>query len=106
MNGANIIKPSLTVLDPGQINQVHEYSLQILASTGVRVDSAKARQLFAQAIGPKAVDGDHVTIPSELVEWALQVAPSTVDVYDRNGSLVFSLWNRCYRSLLSGPRDR
>ena len=94
MSGANIIKPSLTVLDPGQIKQVHDYSLQILATTGVRVDSAKARQLFARAIGPKAVDGDRVRIPSELVEWALQVAPSSVDVYDRNGSFVFSLPDR------------
>ncbi|MHC4459534.1 MAG: trimethylamine methyltransferase family protein, partial [Planctomycetota bacterium] len=91
MNGANIIKPSLTVLDPGQIKQVHEYSLQILAAIGVRVDSAKARQLFTRAIGPKAVHGDRVSIPSKLVEWALQVAPSSVDVYDRNGSFVFSL---------------
>jgi trimethylamine--corrinoid protein Co-methyltransferase len=94
MNPANIIKPSLTLLDPGQTEQVHEYSLKILATTGVRVDSAKARQLFAQAIGPKAVSGDSVSIPSELVEWALQVAPSSVDVYDRNGSLVFSLPDR------------
>jgi trimethylamine:corrinoid methyltransferase-like protein len=100
MNGTNIIKPSLTVLDPGQIKQVHEYSLQILATTGVRVDSAKARQLFARVIGPKAVDGDRVSIPSKLVEWALQVAPSSVDVYDRNGSFVFSLPD------LSRPRDR
>ncbi len=94
MNGANIIKPSLTVLDPGQIKQVHEYSLQILATTGVRVDSAKARQLFSRAIGPKAADGDRVRIPSKLVEWALQVAPSSVDIYDRNGSFVFSLPDR------------
>lgn len=94
MNGANIIKPRLTVLDPGQKKQVHDYSLQILATTGVRVDSAKARQLFAQAIGLKAVDGDRVSIPSKLVEWALQVAPSSVDVYDRNGSFVFSLPDR------------
>ncbi len=94
MNGANIIKLRLTVLDPEQKKQVHDYSLQILATTGVRVDSAKARQLFAQAIGLKAVDGDRVSIPSKLVEWALQVAPSSVDVYDRNGSFVFSLPDR------------
>jgi trimethylamine--corrinoid protein Co-methyltransferase len=94
MNGASIIKPSLTVLDPGQIKQVHEYSLEILATTGVRIDSPKACQLFAQAIGPKAIDGDLVRIPSELVEWALQVAPSSVDVYDRSGSFVFSLPDR------------
>ena len=94
MKGNNIVKPSLTVLDSGKIKQVNEYSLQILATTGVRVDSADARQLFARAIGLKAVDGDRVRIPSKMIEWALQVAPSSVDVYDRNGSFVFSLPDR------------
>ena len=94
MNGANIIKPSLRVLDPEQIKQVHDYSLQILETTGVRVDSAKACQLFARAMGSKAVAGDRVRIPSKLIEWALQAAPSSVDVYDRHGSFVFNLPDR------------
>ena len=91
MTNVNIIKPSLTVLDPGQIEQVHEYSLEILSTTGVRVDSPEARQLFSRAMGRETVDGDQVRITSDLVEWAIQVAPSSVDVYDRQGALVFSL---------------
>ena len=94
MTSTNIIRPSLTVLDPGQIERVHEYSLQILATTGVRVDSPEALQLFSQTVGPAAVADGHVRIPSDLVDWALQVAPSSVDVYDRQGAFVFSLPGR------------
>ena len=94
MKGTTIVKPNLTVLNPEQIEQVHEYSLQILETTGVRVDSPKARRLLARAIGSEAIDGDRVCLPSELIDWALQAAPSSVDVYDRTGSHVFSLPGR------------
>lgn len=84
------IRPKITLLSEEQISQVHQYSLDILSSVGVRVDSEKARTIYAQAIGRPA-DGDRVTIPSDLVEWALQAAPSTIDVYDRLGNLAFCL---------------
>jgi trimethylamine--corrinoid protein Co-methyltransferase len=94
MTKANIVKPKLTVLDSEQIQQVHDYSLQILSTTGVRVDSEKARQLFARAIGAQPGDDNRVRIPDQLVEWALQAAPSTIDIYDRNGTFVFRLPDR------------
>lgn len=92
MNQTNVARPKLTVLRQGQIEQIHHYSLQVLSSTGVRVDSEQARQLFAQAGAPLA--GGRVRIPHELVEWALKVAPSSVDVYDRIGNLAFRLPGR------------
>ena len=91
MKKANIVHPGITLLDPKQIKKVHEYSLQILSSVGLRVDSPEAQKLFARAIGSQAVDGDRVRIPPDLVEWAIQTAPSRIDVYDRNGSLAFRL---------------
>jgi trimethylamine--corrinoid protein Co-methyltransferase len=91
MSAINIIRPRLTVLDPEQIEQVHEYSLQILSSAGVRVDSAQAREILIRAAGASAVDGDRVRIPRELVEWALATAPSMVEVYDRLGNPAFHL---------------
>jgi trimethylamine--corrinoid protein Co-methyltransferase len=84
------IRPKITLLSEEQISQVHQYSLDILSSVGVRVDSEKARAIYARAIGRPA-DGDRVTIPSDLVEWALQAAPSTINVYDRLGNLAFCL---------------
>ncbi len=86
-----LVQPRLTVLTEAQIEQVHACSLHILSTVGVRVDSERARRKLARAAGAMAVDGDRVRIPPELVEWALQVAPSTVDVYDRTGCHAFRL---------------
>ena len=81
--------PVITVLTRDQIEKIHYYSLEILATTGIRVDSTRARKLFAKALGGS--DGDRVVrIPAELVERALKTAPSTVDIYDRTGSIPVS----------------
>ena len=91
MTEASTVQPQLSVLTPGQIAQVHDHSLRILQTVGVRVDSAPARKLFAAAIGGSASDGDRVRIPADLVEWALQAAPSSLEVYDRRGEHAFQL---------------
>jgi trimethylamine--corrinoid protein Co-methyltransferase len=87
----NVVKPSLGVLDGWQVDQVHGYSLEILSCVGVRVDSGAARALFGKAAGTTALDGDRVRIPGELVEWALQAAPSMVEIYDRQRDSSFRL---------------
>jgi len=87
----NVIRPGLTVLTESQIEQLHAYSLRILAEVGVRVDSPRALRLFERAAGPSAVRHDRVHLPAELVDWALKVAPSTVEIYDRRGAPAFSL---------------
>ena len=69
------VKPRLTLLTTEQIHQVHAYSLEILATTGVRVDSPRARAVFERALG-HAADGDRVRIPGEIIAWALDVAPA------------------------------
>jgi trimethylamine--corrinoid protein Co-methyltransferase len=91
MKKANIVQPNLSVLDQKQIKKVHENSLQILSSVGLRVDSPEAQKLFARAIGLQAVDGDRVRIPPDLVEWAIQASPARIDIYDRKGALAFRL---------------
>lgn len=85
-----LIRPQITVLSQGQISQIHECSLNILSSVGVRVDSERARHVFAQATG-KSTDDDRVRIPRELVEEALKTAPSSVAIHDRRGNLAFRL---------------
>ena len=91
MKKANIVQPNLSVMDQKQIKKVHENSLQILSSVGLRVDSPKARKLFTRAIGSQAVEGDRVRIPPDLVEWAIQAAPARMDIYDRKGAPAFRL---------------
>jgi trimethylamine--corrinoid protein Co-methyltransferase len=87
----NLVQARLKVLSGEQMQQIHDYSLRILSISGVRVDSERARQLFAGAAGAAVVDGDRVRISGDLVAWALEAAPTTVEVYDRNANLAFRL---------------
>ena len=91
MKNATIVQPRLHTLDQNQIKKVHAYSLQILSTVGLRVDSPEAQKLFARATGSQAIEGDRVHIPAELVEWAIQAAPANINIYDRNGALTFRL---------------
>jgi trimethylamine--corrinoid protein Co-methyltransferase len=86
----NVI-PRLSLLTSEQIDQVHEYTLHVLETTGVRVDSRHALQLFEKRLGRGAVQDGRVRIPRQVVEWAIQSAPSTIDVYNRRGDFVFRL---------------
>ena len=86
------VKPAIKVLTRNQIEKIHSYSLEILSKTGIRIDSLRARKLFAQALGVSDTD-KVVRIPAELVERALKAAPSAVDIYDRRGNLQFQLGN-------------
>jgi trimethylamine--corrinoid protein Co-methyltransferase len=90
------VKPAIKVLTREQIDKIHNYSLEILSTTGIRVDSLRARKLFAKALGISDTD-TIVRIPAELVEQALKAAPSTVDIYDRLGNMRFQLGN-CQRA--------
>lgn len=90
-SAASVVRPKLTVLDSGQVEQIHDYSLQVLSSVGVRIDSERARQLFAKAFGAGVTTGDRVRVPHEAVEWALAAAPAMVEVYNRKGTLAFRL---------------
>lgn len=66
-------KPRLAFLSVEQIHQVHAYSLEILATTGVRVDSPRAHAIFERALG-RAVDGDRVRAFLILL-WETRVIP-------------------------------
>jgi len=91
MNTPFNAKPQLTLLTIDQIEQVHHYALQILATTGIRVDSPGTRGLLAQQAGLKADASDIVRLPGELVEWALKQAPGLIDIHNRAGELAFRL---------------
>ncbi len=87
----SVVSPRLEVLSRGQMQQIHDYSLRILSTCGVRMDSERARQLFVKSAGGAAVNGDRVRIPGELVRWALETAPAAVEIYDRRANLAFRL---------------
>lgn len=83
------VRPQIAVLDRDQISEIHDRSLRVLATTGMRVDSEDARRVFENA-GAKC-DGDRVRLEADLVEWALETAPSGFPIFDRRERPAFEL---------------
>lgn len=84
------VQPRLHLLADDDIQRVHEYSLKLLSTVGLRVDSQRARDSFIKA-GCKLVEPDRIYVEPELVQWSLDAAPSTIDIYDRLGEPAFTL---------------
>lgn len=93
----NNVRPQLTMLTEEQIQDIHQYTLKLLATTGVRVDSPSAVEMLRKKVGDLNIDGKTVRIPAELVEWALKVAPREIQIYNRRGDPQFRI---------GGPEDR
>ena len=91
MEAGDRAKPRLTLLTPDHIEAVHAGSLRILRELGLRVDSERARRVFAKAGQDVRIDGDRVTFARDVVEWAIRVSPSTANVFDRRGTHAFRL---------------
>jgi len=66
----------LQVLDDGQLKQVHEATLTLLADTGIVLTHSEVRELLLEH-GATA-DGDRVLLPSDLVEKCVAQCPQTV----------------------------
>lgn len=85
------VQPHLSVLSPDQIEWIHQKSLLILSQTGLRVDSQVARQVFARGGDSARIQEDRLYLDSELVDWAIQNTPHTIQVFDRLGQPAFLL---------------
>jgi len=83
------LQPHLTVLSEEQLQDLHLATLEVLERTGVQVNDPRALELLRKA-GAR-VSGDHVRLPSPLVEQAIVGAPERVVVCARTGERVMPL---------------
>lgn len=92
MDAANAhqARPGLFVLTREHIEEVHKRSLDVLWSTGLRVDSPRIRAVFEKISGV-VVQDNQVFFTPEIVDWALSVAPKDITIYDRLGDQAFQL---------------
>ena len=65
----------LRVLSADERAEIHERSLRVLATTGVRVDTALGRRLLADAGAEVDEAARLVRLPPALVEECLRLAP-------------------------------
>ena len=85
----DLARPRLSLLSAAQRESVHEASLAILARSGLRLDSDRAREVCRK--GQARVDGERVYFSRELVEAAIESAPATIEIFDRRGRTAFRL---------------
>ena len=87
----NNVRPYLKLFTEEQKQEIHAYTLEVLATPGVRVDSPSALEMLEKRVGSSNVDGRTVRIPKELVDWAVSIAPKRIQIFDRRGNPQFQI---------------
>ena len=82
-------RPTLTVLNESQIEEIHSATMAVLEHTGIRITHLKALELLDGAGAD--VNGNQVRIPAEIVEEAIQTSTSGFALGQRNGEPAFFL---------------
>ncbi len=67
-----------------QFNRLHTATLEVLEETGIRMLESSAVKILKKA-GCDVADGNLVRFPGKLVEWALDITPKEIILYDRLG---------------------
>lgn len=81
------MKTIFEVLSKAEVESIHAASMEILATVGIKVDYAFARDLFRQA-GARVDDQTQaVHIPESLVRQAIASAPKQFRLYGSDGKL-------------------
>ena len=76
------VTPKLILLDSEQIHKIHKSSVRILKETGIQVESRAALSIFEKSEGVKV--RDHVVhLEEELIDHAIGLAPSTIEVFNK-----------------------
>jgi trimethylamine--corrinoid protein Co-methyltransferase len=77
------MRASLSVLDRAERERVHEHTLHVLATTGMRVDTARGRAILREAGAEVDDERRRVRFPAELVERSLAQPPRQFELAGR-----------------------
>jgi trimethylamine--corrinoid protein Co-methyltransferase len=84
-------KPRTTFLVREEVEAIHNASLQVLEKTGIKVMSEVALDILKKGGAKVDYGTNRVTIPRQLVEKALKMAPKTITYGARNPKYDFVL---------------
>ncbi len=92
-NYSQQLSPKLSWFCESQIEEIHSATIDVLERVGVRVDHDQALRLLKDA---GCIVKDRVArIPGWLVDEAIKLAPSKVNIYSREGEPAMSLEKNC-----------
>src|SRR5512133_2205724 len=81
------MQPKLSLLDQELVSRIIEEACQLLLKPGIKVQSAEARQLLAEAGAQVDDETMIVRIPEQIVHKALETVPHEFQLYDYDGNL-------------------
>jgi len=84
-------KPRINFLSQDELDAIHNASLKVLETTGVKVLSKQALDILKKAGAKVDYTCDHASIPRNLVQEALNMAPKTITYAARNPKYDFVL---------------
>ena len=96
------MRPTISFLSPEDKDQIHRATIKILSDIGMKILHDEALTLLKDA--GCSIDGDRmVKIPGELVQKAVESAPSRINMYNRDGKPSMDLGG--YRSFFGTGSD-
>ncbi len=80
------MQPKLELLTQDMIARILDEAFQLMLKPGIKVQSAEARQLLAEA-GARIDEANEIAfIPEKVVRTALETVPAAFHLYDRHGN--------------------
>ncbi len=94
-NYSQQLSPQLSWFSSSQLEEIHSATIDVLERAGVRVDHDESLKLLKEA--GCLVKDRVVKIPGWMIDEAIRVAPSKINIYNREGQPAMSLEsNRTY----------
>ena len=88
-NYSEQLSPQLTWFSTGQLEEIHSATIDVLERVGVRVDHEESLKLLKDA--GCLVHNRVARIPGWLIDEAIRIAPSKINIYDRDGKPAMNL---------------
>ena len=79
------MRPTLNVLDEDLIVRILDEARRILSETGMEIRGTKLRKRLLDHGLPTDGSGDRILFPADVVDKAIETAPSSFTLYDRDG---------------------
>ncbi len=84
------VRAKIQLLSMEQMKEIHQYSINILENTGIKVESKTARKIFEKSKAVK-IENEVVFIQGELINQAIKQSPSNIELFDQKGIHSFHL---------------
>ena len=79
------MRPTLNVIDEDLIVRILDEARRILSETGMEIRGTKLRKRLLDHGLPTDGSGDRILFPADVVDKAIETAPSSFTLYDRDG---------------------